>query len=186
MCKKIKQKIGYLNIHRIRRRQHRKRQVFNLKTGRTIGIVFDATDPKDLDLILEFHMTLLKKGRKVTVLGFVNGKEIPDHYLFRKDFIFFTKKMLNWYGKPQPEDVQKFIKYPFDILIDLSLKDHFVFDYIRGTSPARFKVSRFREDDKYSDMMLSLEENESLDYFIEVAATYLETINRPELADINY
>ena len=186
MCRKIKRKIGYLNILRIRRRQHRKRQVFNLKTGRTIGIVFDATDPKDFDLILEFHMNLLKKGRKVTILGFVNAKEVPAHYLFRKNFIFFTKKMLNWYGRPQPEEVIKFIKYPFDILIDLSLKDHFVFDYIRGASPARFKVSRYRDGDKYADMMFSLEEDDTLEYFIQVVTSYLETINRPELADINY
>jgi len=184
MCRKIKQKIGYFNIARIRRKQRRKRQVFNLKTGRTIGIVFDATDPKDFDTILEFHMDLLKRGRKVTVLGFVNAKEIPPHYLFRKDFIFFSKKMLNWYGRPLEEDVIKFIKYPFDILIDLSLKDHFVFDYIRGTSPARFKVSRYREGDNYADMMLSLEENDTLEYFIEVVTNYLEMINRPELASI--
>ncbi len=171
-------------IRRIRRKMHRKRHVFNLKTGRTIGIVYDATDPATLDTILEFHMELMKRGRKVWVLGFINAKEVPAHYLFRKDFIYFCKKDLNWYGRPVEKDVVRFIKTPFDILIDLSLTDHFVFDFIRGTSPARFKVSRYREGDPYADMMLSLEKDDSLEYFIEVVTRYLETINRPELASL--
>ncbi len=183
MCRKLKRKIGEYRIRRINRKIRRKRHVFNLKTGKTIGIVYDATDPETLDPILEFHMNLLKKGRKVWILGFVDAKEVPAHYLFRKDFIYFCRKDLNWYGRPTRDDVVRFIRTPFDILIDLSLRDHFVFDFIRGTSPARFKVSRYREGDPYADMMLSLEKDESLEYFIEVVMQYLETINRPELAN---
>ncbi len=186
MCRVIKRKVGYYHIWKNRRNQRRKKQVFNLKTAKSIGILFDATVTETFDAVREFYHDLKKNGRSVTVLGFVNDKEVPGHYLFKKDFIMFCRKMLNWYGKPVAPDVLVFIKCPFDILIDLTMTDHFVFDYITGSSPARFKVGRFREKRAYADMMIHLEENTSLEHFIELVSGYLETINRPELSSNYY
>ncbi|NIA11846.1 MAG: hypothetical protein GWP10_19505, partial [Nitrospiraceae bacterium] len=182
MYKALKRKIGYYHIWKNRRNQHRKKQVFNLKTANSIGILFDATRSEDFDTVREFHHDLKKTGHTVSVLGFVNDKEIPAHYLFKKDFILCSKKMLNWYDRPIVQEVIDFSKCPFDILIDLTMKDHFVFDYITGSSPARFKVGRYREKPAYVDMMIQLEEETSLEYFIELVTSYLETINRPELS----
>ncbi len=182
MCKVLKKKIGYYHIWKNRRHQRRKKQVFNLKSAKSIGILFDATRPEDFDLVREFYQDLKKTGHALSVLGFVNDKEVPAHYLFKKDFILFTKKMLNWFGKPVTEEVINFSKCPFDILIDLTMTDQFVFDYIAGSSPARFKVGRYKEKPVYADMMIHLEEDSSLEYFIELVKNYLETINRPELS----
>ena len=182
MYKALKRKIGYYHIWKNRRHLRRKKQVFNLKTAKSIGILFDATKHEDFDAVRELYNDLKKSGHTVSVLGFVNDKEIPAHYLFKKDFILFNKKMLNWYGKPIVQEVIDFSKCPFDILIDLTMEDNFVFDYITGSSPARFKTGRFRERPVYADMMIKLEDDTSLEYFIELATSYLETINRPELS----
>jgi len=182
MYRVLKRKIGYYHIWKNQRHQRRKKQVINLKTAKSIGIMFDATKPEDFDLVREFYNDLKKTVHVVSVLGFVNAKEVPSHYLFKKDFILFSKKMLNWFGKPVTQEVINFSKYPFDILINLTMVDHFVFDYISGSSPARFKVGRYKQKPVYEDMMIHLEDSVSLEYFIELVTNYLETINRPELS----
>ncbi len=182
MFKALKRKIGYYHIWKNRRHQRRKRQVFNLKTARDIGILFDATNQENFDIIHDFYQNLKKNNIQVRVLGFINEKDVPGYYLFKTDFIFFSRKTMNWLNIPVRDEVVKFIKYPFDILIDLTMNDHFIFDYITGSSPARFKVGRYRKKHVFPDMMIKLDDSLNLEDFVELVTNYLETINRPELS----
>jgi hypothetical protein len=93
----------------------------------------------------------------------VDTKQLIDHYLYRKGFDFFTRKQLNWFFKPQSENVDAFIKKPFDLLIDLSLDNPFPLKYIITFSEAKFKAGRYSDNCNYLDLMIDItKENEAM------------------------
>ena len=178
----IKQLIGQYVLNKNRKKFRRFKKVYNFKSAKYIGILFDATDEKHFDYVQDLYKFLRLTGIEVKVLGFVNDKDVPDKYLFKKDFFFFLRKSLNWYKKPINEEVEKFIHEKFDILIDLNLENHFAFRYIVGLSPAQFKVGRATKEPNYYDFMINIQKKKEVYYFIEQTRHYLEVINRPELS----
>ena len=178
----IRLHVGRYVLHKKLKTLRRFKKVHNLKSAKYIGILFDATDEKHFDHIQDFYKFLRLMGIEVKVLGFVNDRDVPDKYLFKKDFFFFFRKSLNWYKKPVNDEVERFIHEKFDILIDLSLENHFAFGYIVGLSPAQFKVGRVTTEPSYYDFMINIQKKKEVYYFIEQTKHYLEVINRPELS----
>lgn len=160
----------------------RTKRVFNLSTARKIGILFNGTREEHFNHVLEFHKFLKERGINTLVLGYVNAKDLPDKYLFKKDFYFFMKKDLNWYYRPVSEDAGKFITSNFDILIDLNMDRNFPCQFLVALSHAHLKVGRFTDKEQYYDLMIHIEKGKKIDYFIDQVKHYLEVINRPELS----
>ena len=107
-------------------------------------------------------------------LGFVNRKSIPNYCIAANSGYHFNLKDLNWYGAPKNDYIHEFINKEFDILIDLSLDDVFVFKYISGLSRSKFKVGR--HNDNYLDcfdLMIKMEPTATLEAFIEQVVHYL-------------
>ncbi|MCH7658583.1 MAG: hypothetical protein IIB05_09740 [Bacteroidetes bacterium] len=159
-------------------------KVHNFKTAKRIGIIFNATKQEDYRQVSGFIKDILEIGigMEVKVLGFVNNKDVPNEYLLKKNFSYFLKRSLNWYRKPVNSEVERFLTEKFDILIDFSLNNDYLFNYIMALSPSRFKVGKFREPNNYYDFMISINKDKDLKYFIEQVRHYLEMINRPELS----
>lgn len=160
----------------------RTKKVHNFKTAKRIGIIFNATKQDDYKQVFDFIKDIKGIGIEVKVLGFVNNKDVPDEYLMKKNFSYFLKKSLNWYRKPKNSEVVGFLTEKFDILIDFSLNNDYLFKYIMALSPSRFKVGKFREPNNYYDFMITINKDKDLKYFIEQIKHYLEVINRPELS----
>ncbi len=156
--------------------------VYNFTTARKIGILFDGTNNEDFDWVLEFYKFLKERYLNTHVLGYVNAKELPDKYLFKKGFNYVLKKNLNWYYKPISEEAEKFMTSNFDILIDCTMKENFPCKYLVALSRAHFKVGRFAGDEEFYDLMIQIDEGKRIDYFIDQVKHYLEVINRPELS----
>ena len=182
MFSNIRHGIGKWVLRRNLKSLQRTKRVYNLTTARKIGILFDGTNHKDFDRILEFYKFLKDKMINIHVLGYVNAKDVPDKYLFKKDFYFILKKNLNWYYKPVSEEAEKFVTSSFDILIDLNLKENFPCQFIVGLSHAHFKVGKFTSKKEFYDLMIHIDKGRKIDYFIEQVKHYLEVINRPELS----
>jgi len=104
--------------------------------AKNIGILYNATEYISFEIIRNLVKELSHDSRKVTVLGYVDSKKLIDHYLYRKGFDFFSKNDLNWYFRPVSAVVDNFIAEPFDLLINLSLEDHYPIRYIAALSPA--------------------------------------------------
>jgi len=179
---KIQLVVGNFVLKNKLKKLRRIKKVHNLKTAKRIGIVFNATRQDDYRQVLGFVKDIQDRGIEVKVLGFVNDKDVPDEYLFKKNFSYFLKKSINWYRKPVNPEVEKFLKEKFDILIDFSLDNDFIFNYIIALSPSRFKVGKFKEPNNQFDFMIKINKDKDLQYFIEQARHYLEVINRPELS----
>jgi hypothetical protein len=129
----------------------------NINNAKSIGILFNATDSVSFEVVRNFVKDISDKAKTVVVLGFVDSKQLIDHYLYRKGFEFFTRNELNWYGKPESEAVNNFIKQEFDILINLNLEDNYPIKYILSLSKASFKVGRLTEAHQFHDLMIDIE-----------------------------
>jgi hypothetical protein len=156
--------LGKKSIQTFLKNKERETVACNVNEAKSIGILFNATHQVSFEIVKALVKDLSTKKNKIDVLGFVDSKQLIDHYLYRKGFDFFTQSQLNWYYKPVVENVQKFIENPYDILIDLSLDDPFPIHYIIACSRAKFKVGRYYEGQDCLDFMIDMEkEKEAMD-----------------------
>jgi hypothetical protein len=129
----------------------------NLYDAQHIGIIYNASDGVSFDIIKDLVKRLSRDEVKVSVLGFVNSKKLPEDYLYRTGFDFFSKIDLNWYSKPVSLVVDQFMQEEFDLLIDLSLDDHYPIRYITALSHAHYKAGRYSENESHLDFMIDIE-----------------------------
>jgi len=173
----IKLKIGNKILHSKVKKLKRQRGVFNLNNTKTAGIIFNATKQESFDIANDFVKFLEHKNITVKSLGFVDSKEVRDFYRETVNSKYFSKKNLNWYGKPKNENVEKFITQEFDLLLDLSLIDEYPIIYISALSKAKFKVGRLSGKEEYLDFMIDISKNPKYDYLIKQIKHYLSILN---------
>lgn len=155
-----------------------KRNVPNIKTAKTIGIIYEALDQETYNAVTDMAESLREKGKIVKIMGYIPSRKYAQDYYLKLEFDFFNWKDLNWRMKPTKNTVIDFINNDFDILIDLSLKPCFALEYIVHTSKANFKVGRFVSENKLNyDLMIHNDEHNSLRNFISIIVHYLTIIN---------
>lgn len=155
---------------------NRKRAVFNLKTANRITILFNATEPENIQKVNEFVKTISIGKKIVSAMGFVNEQNISFEHMSTLHFDYFSNKDLNWYGKPQGMVIDNFIKEDYDILIDLTLTKSYPLTYMAVASPAKFKVGRCRADISVFDLSIDITKDQSLDALIKEITHYLNRI----------
>jgi hypothetical protein len=126
-----------------------------------IGIIYNATEYVSFEIIRNLVKELSHDSRKITVLGYVDSKNVIDSYLYRKGFDFFSRIELNWYYKPISPVVNQFIQEQFDLLINLSLEEHYPIQYITAMSKATFKSGKYSVGDNRLDLMIDIEKEKS-------------------------
>lgn len=178
---KVRSGVAALVVRRLLKSRKRNKKVSNLSTARTIGLIFDGTNPKNFDGVYDFYKSLKEKNIHISILGYVHPNNIPDNFLIKKNIQFFTTKEVNWYFKTKNKDALKFANKKFDILINLDLDRVKPIHYIVSISLARFKVGRFIKGDNYIDLSIRMDKEPTLEYFTQQVWHYLELINRPDL-----
>ncbi len=153
----LKTGIGRYFLARKIKSLHRKVHACNLDRARHIGIIYNATEYISFEVIRDLVRQLSENAEKVSVLGYVDSKNLIDHYLYRKGFDFYSRSDLNWYYKPISMAAVQFMNEQFDLLLDLSLDDHFPIRYITSLSPASFKAGRYSPDNESLDFMIDIE-----------------------------
>ncbi len=183
LLKKIKQVIvnGYIKLELKDNPRERKPNRFDFNAIKTVGILFDATQPEDFELLKRYVLYLREHRKRVKVIGFFNTKHIPDMAFSKLEYDFFSTKELNWFGKPSSVIIQNFIDEEYDLLIDLNINDHFPLKYISALSKANFKVGKFSEMgvENY-DMMIDSDNTKTLKYFLRQVDLYVTMLNKVE------
>ena len=174
-------KLFFLNraIKKELRKVNRKVQIFNLDQAKSIGVVYGGSTENDFSRAAGLIRHLNAQEKMVKSIGLVKHKEKP-HYLPPKlSYNYITLADLNWFGKPQGEFVNDFIKYPFDILINLDLTLDDRLRYVVSLSNAKFKIGLYNEDykDIYDFMLEGIEANK-VSLFIKELLHYLEIFNK--------
>ncbi len=172
----IQRVVGIFELRRKLRQVNRHKCIHNFTTARSAGILFSCRNEGEFELVKEFKQFLESEAIETSVLGFVDDKEIPDHYLLRTGFQFFCQKDLKWSKVPGALFIRDFARKPFDILFDFSLEDHFSLNYILKISPASYKIGRLLPHSEY-DLMIDIEKENSIVYLIEQIRHYLSIIH---------
>lgn len=158
----------------------RNRQVHNFDTAKSVGIFFDTSDTKSFQNIRDFSKKLKSQGISFEILGYINSDEIPGELLLWDDCNVISNKDLDWIFRPKDSITESFISKEFDILFDLSLNNFISSFYIVSLSRALFKVGKFSENDNDLDLMINIDQNNSVDYLIEQINVYVSMINKLE------
>ena len=160
----------------------RKPNKFNFDNIKTIGIIFDATNTDDFEIVKRYVVYLREHLKKVKVIGYFSKKEIPALTYSKLEYDFFSAKELNWMGTPNSVVIRNFINEEYDLLIDLNIHDHFPLKYIAALSKASFKVGKFNENDiEIHDMMIDADGTKTVKYFLRQIDTYITMLNKTEV-----
>ncbi len=173
----IKNKFGKLKLSKDVKTLQRVKTFHNFNTAKSVGIIFDGTNPSDYDAARAFAKFLTEKKIRVFGLGFVETKEVSNFYSYYTGFNFFTIKDTNWQGIPSNHNVNDFINEKIDILVDLHLTESFQLDYICAMSIAEFKIGALTTKNKYYDFMIDVSSNPNPDFLCDQIKHYLSIIN---------
>lgn len=171
----IRNHLGRVLLKKKARLIERKKAIHNLKTASSAGIIFECTGMDDFQQVKEFKKTLEDHGIRTSVVGYVDARDIPDPYLIRPGFYFFSQRELNWIFKPDTDFIREFLRKHFDLLIDLSLSPKFPLQYLLKLSRAHYKIG-VKSDTEELDLMLDVGRNTPLSYLAEQIIYYLSMI----------
>jgi len=158
----------------------RKRMLFDFASAKYIGVLCSPQDEVNTGYLKAFLHYLSQRGIKYSVVGYFDGKHIPDNFLYWKEIDFITRKDLNFFFIPKSPVVDKFINEPFDMLINCNIVNHFPVEYISQLSVARCKVGIMSEDESCYDLMIDIKKNQTLEYFLKNLEIYLTHLKHPQ------
>ena len=175
--KTLKQRISVFLFNREMRGHKRNPRTLSFDEAKRIGIVYEATEEKNYELVKNLVKDLRDQKKDVLALGYVDLKELPAMRFAKLGLDFFTKKDLTWYMKPNHPMVSKFIQQDFDILINLDIEKCFPVNYVAALTKANFKIGRYdKKNSHFCDFLIKTDENTSLKQFIEHVNHYLRFI----------
>ncbi len=172
MFEKIRLAIARKKLRRAIASLSRRRRTHTLESARTLGVLFDATPERNRREVLEFAKNLEKKGKKVTLLGFIADAKNPGEHPFG----FFTPKELRWDGTPNSEKATDFIRQKFDLLLSFNPAGRLPMDWVAVHSPAAMKIGFVTGSPNDFDMLLEIPADKGMRFFIEQLELYLDKI----------
>lgn len=173
----IQQSIGRIKLRHQLKKQHRDVSLFNTSTAKNIGILYNATDIKEQDMVMELVKYFQDHQKKVVSLGYIEDKKIAEEGKPYLNEIYFYKKNLSKTMEPSDDEVKNFIKEPYSILIDLNRCDCFPLEHVSSLSNAKFKVGvvgGYRDDT--CDLVLDVPSDKNMEYLIAQIKHYLTII----------
>lgn len=157
----------------------RARAIMNMDTAKSVGIIYNADNIEQVELVKEYIEFLRKKGKKVKSLGYVAQKELPGNIHTSIDQQCFTMKDINWYYKPATNIINSFVKEEYDILLDLNITDSLPLEFVTTLSMGKCKVGKYsKKNESLYDIMIDTGEEKSLKYFLKNIDTYMDMLNK--------
>lgn len=175
MLKKLKHTLHYYTLHNKLKHHNYIHRAVPMHEIKSVGILFDADEPKNELIIKKLMQQLQQKNIRVEVLGYTPN--LPKN---RGAVIFdyFTDKELNWQLVPRQSILNGYAEKQFDVLLNLYTRQLLPLEYISSLSKATFRIGRYiAEKDYYCDMMISLKDNDTLESLIQQTLYYLNQIN---------
>ncbi len=161
-------------------RLKRRRGDLHFDRAKSIGLLFDPTEEADFELVKKFIKYIRDYKKQVKSIGFYNLKQVPSMQYSKLEYDFISQKELNWWYKPTEDFIPAFLEEEFDILINLSLKNHFPITYMAALSRAKVKIGPAGEgNEKFYDIMIDVGEEQQLKFYLKQLDHYLNLINRP-------
>ena len=173
--KNIQEKLGRFKLKKELKRLNRSVKAFNIEKASTIGIIYNATNRTEAEIVKKFTQHLKEERKDVLSLGFIDSKDSSDIVTPHLNYTYFDRTNLSKSQVPKGVDVENFIQKPFSILIDLNMNDCFPIEYISSLSIAKFKVgAEGGYKNRACDMLIDISQKPQLDYLIIQIKHYLQ------------
>ena len=173
----IRLRIGNAILRKRVSRTNRKMEYRNFMDVRSIGVVWNASNHEDFHALARFHQKMQERNIEVKILGYFNGKHLPDQYTAIRYLTFIRKSETNLFYIPESTESQEFTNRKFDILIDINFEKIFPLFYVTKLSKASLKVGLFDpEADTPFDMMMEVKHPVKPDEYLIQVIQYLEMI----------
>lgn len=165
-------------VRSVWRRNKTARKTSGLADAYRVGIYYAYRNDSELKSLRAFASRLGQTGKRVKVLVYMPGKEVPESEAKGKDLAFFCKKDLDWRFFPQREvniGLTEFLDSDYDLLLDFSPEFHYTDVAVMATCVSHMKVGKFTPWNlKVNDLCLAPEQNENyVEGFIRALETYL-------------
>jgi len=177
---KLRLKIANVLLRQKSKKVKRQKMLFDFASAKYVGILCSPEDEISTQYLRDFLHYLSQKGIRYSVFGYFNGEIIPENFLYWKGIDFITHKDLNFIYIPKNPIVDKFILEPFDMLINCTVMQHFPVEYIAQLSVAKCKVGIMSESESCYDLMIDIQKNCTIEYFLKNLEKYLSNIRHPQ------
>jgi hypothetical protein len=179
LFKNLRLKIGKAILRKKISRIKRKVFYSNFSKVKTIGIVWDASNPEDFSGLSRFYQKMHDRNIEVKILGYFSGKNLPDQYTAIRYLTCLRKTEINFFYHPVSSEFRNFVSNRFDILIDINFKELFPLKCVSSTSNAGFKVGIFESESINTpyDLMIEMKNPVDVENYLNQVIHYLEMIN---------
>jgi hypothetical protein len=162
-------------VSRIKRTRFRA----NFSKVKTIGIVWDASKTEEFPVLSMFHQKMHERKIEVKILGYFQGKDLPDMYTAIRYLTCLKDQDINFFYIPVSPEATEFINTRFNILIDINFRKLFPIHYISSLSVAGLKVGVVENEPENQpyDLMIDLQKNSDVNTYLTQVIHYLEMIN---------
>ncbi len=153
----------------------------NWEDANTIGILFNATELNDRRTVLRYKEKLKNEGKQVKLLGYFNSEQSDPNFTFRH----FNRKQIDWALRPSSPQIDEFMGFQFDLLLNLESRTRLHSEYIAALSKAHLKVGPVSRNTECYDLMIDASDHMNIDSFIkQIEALLKKTQSRNETANI--
>jgi hypothetical protein len=151
----------------------------SLHDAKTIALVFEAGSDEEIELVKKYMAYLREMGKSVKALAYFDQKQVPQIDYSKQELALFGRKDLTFYLRPTPSVVSEFVQEPFDLLIDLNIRQHLPLFFVSAHSKAKCKVGvRSKWNEKILDMMIDIQPGEGIKILLKQIDTYLLSIKK--------
>ncbi len=168
------------SLEKLRKQRQSGKQPVSFEAAQTIGILFDATELEDREIVLKYAKELRHKLKRVKLLGFFDNKINDPNFTFH----YFNRKNIDWAQRPGGEFVQEFIETEFDWMFNLTTKPASYFEYISALSQARLRVGPMTENTFCYDIMIDAAGGTLNDFITQMERVLAKTNTQHETASI--
>ena len=179
LFKNIRLKIARALLRKRVARSNRKMVYSNFSGVKSIAVVWNASKHNEFQALTRFHQRMHERNIEVKILGYYEGKSLPDQYTAIRYLTCIRKSEINLFFIPESTEIKSFINNKFDILIDINFEKLFSLIYITNLSKASFKVGLFEVEESHTtfDLMMEIEKPVNVDIYLNQVIQYLEMIN---------
>jgi hypothetical protein len=174
----IRQNVG--NRILVKKNSRIKRSAFfsNINLIKTIGIVWDSSNPEEFTFLSAFYQKLQERNIDVKVIGYYPDKILPDKYTAIRYLSCLNREEVNFFYIPVTNEALEFIEFRFDILIDINFKKVLPLHYISSLSMARLKIGLYGGDEISTpyDLMMDMQRPVNIENYLNEIIFYLEMI----------
>lgn len=175
---KAKQKAGEFFLKKLSIANKRKPKSCGLMDAKTIGILYNASESGNREIVKKFVSKLKEDKKNVSTLGYFSQKEMAADTLAKLDFDYFSKKDINWHLRPYSKVISNFCNESFDILINLSTHTTLPIEYVFVMSKSNFKVGRAgKKHLPFYDLSILAPEDADIKQLIDIFTKYLNMIH---------